>query len=206
MRLFYSPAACSLAPHIVAREAGIQITLVKVDIATKVTEAGEDLRSINPKGAIPTLVLDDGAVLTEGAVISQYLADSAPSSMLLPPRETFLRYRALEWLNFIATEVHKGFGPLWREGMPEQVLASAKAALGSKFDFLDRHLSARKYLVDGAFGIADAYAFTVLSWAPHVGIDLARWPSLVAYLARVSARPHVRAAMEAEGLLGSQPA
>lgn len=206
MRLYYSPAACSLAPHIVAREAGIPVTLVKVDIATKVTETGEDLHSINPKGAIPTLVLDDGRVLTEGAVISQYLADSAPGSLLLPPQVSFLRYRALEWLNFIATEVHKGFNPLWREGMPEQVRASAKTALGTKFDLLDRHLSSWKYLVDGTFGVADAYAFTVLSWAPHVGIDLARWPSLVAYLARVSARPHVRAAMQAEGLLRSQPA
>jgi glutathione S-transferase len=206
MRLFYSPAACSLAPHIVAREAGIPITLVKVNLKTKLTETGEDFRSINPKGAIPTLVLDDGTVLTEGAVISQFLADGAPNGLLLPPRESFLRYRALEWLNFIATEVHKGFGPLLRDGTPDEVRASARVALENKFSFINEQLSTSKYLVDGSFGIADAYAFTVLSWAPHVGIDLARWPHLVAYLQRISERPHVRAALAAEGLVRTEQA
>jgi glutathione S-transferase len=206
LHLFYSPAACSLAPHIVAREAGIPVTLVKVDLATKMTETGEDLRSINPKGAIPTLLLDDGTVLTEGAVISQFLADMAPGSGLLPAQGSSERYRALEWLNYIATELHKGFGPLWRKDTPEGMREIAKTMLGSKFEFLDRHLAERENLLGTGFSAADAYAFTILSWAPAVGIDLARWPRLAAYVQRVSERPHVRAALFAEGLLEAEVA
>lgn len=201
MRLYYSPGACSLAPHIVAREAGVPIDLVKVDLATKTTEAGEDFRAINPKGSIPALLLDEGSVLTEGAVISQYIADQAPEAGLLPPARTLERYRALEWLNFVATELHKGFGPLWRKETPADMRKLVKDMIGTKFRFLDGHLTDRDYLLGDGFSAPDAYAFTVLSWAPVVGIDLAGWPNVAAYIERISARPSVRAALAAEGLL-----
>lgn len=204
MRLFYSPGACSLAPHIVAREVGIPIDLVKVDLAAKTTEADEDYRAINPKGSIPALLLDDGSVLTEGAVISQFIADLAPEVGLLPRQGTFERYRALEWLNFVATELHKSFGPLWRKETPAELRTIVKNMLGIKFAYLDGHLAGRNYLLGDSFCVADAYAFTILSWAPVVGIDLAEWPNLPAYVARVSARPNVRAALAAEGLLATE--
>lgn len=201
MRLYYSPGACSLAPHIVAREAGVPIDLVKVDLATKTTEAGEDFRAINPKGSIPALLLDDRSVLTEGAVICQFIADLAPEAGLLPPAGTLERYRALEWSNFVATELHKGFGPLWRKETPEEFRAVVKHVLTMKFDILELHLASREYLVAHGFCIADAYAFTILSWAPVVGFRVTDWPILAAYIERISARPNVRAALAAEGLL-----
>lgn len=203
MRLYYSPGTCSLASHIVAREAGIPVDLVKVDLAAKTTGAGEDYRSINPKGSIPALVLDDGSVLTEGAVISQFIADMAPEAGLLPPAGTMARYRALEWSNFVATELHKGFGPLWRKETPPEMRILVKDMLGMKFAYLDRHLTGRDFLLDGGFCIADAYAFTILSWARVIGLDLAKWPSLAAYVARISLRPNVRGALAAEGLIGT---
>jgi glutathione S-transferase len=206
MRLYYSPGACSLAPHIVAREAGVSIELVKVDLATKTTEAGEDFRAINPKGSIPALLLDDGSVLTEGAVISQFIADQAPKTGLLPPAGTLERYHALEWLNFIATELHKGFGPLWRKETPAEMRWLAMDVLGMKFGLLDRHLASRDFLLGDDFCIADAYAFTILSWAPVVGIDLSTRPGLAAYIERIAARPNVRAALAAEGLLAVEAA
>jgi len=203
MRLYYSPGACSLAPHIVAREAGVPLELVKVDLTAKTTEADEDYRAINPKGSIPALLLDDGSALTEGAVISQFLADQAPEAELLPLAGTLQRYRALEWLNFVATELHKGFGPLWRKETPGEMRTLVKDMLGKKFGFLDRHLAGQQYLLGDNFCVADAYAFTILSWAPVVGIDLANWPDLTAYIDRIAARPHVRAALKAEGLLNT---
>lgn len=206
MRLYYSPGACSLAPHIVAREAGLPIDLVKVDLAAKTTEIGEDYRAINPKGSVPALLLNDGSHLTEGAVISQFIADLAPEAGLLPPAGTLERYRALEWQNFIATELHKGFGPLWRKETPAEMRALAKDMLGMKFAYLDRHLTGRDYLLDSGFCIADAYAFTILSWAPVVGIDLPQWPNLAAYVAQLSVRPKVRASLAAEGLLAMEEA
>lgn len=201
MRLYYSPGACSLAPHIVAREAGIPVDLVRVDLTAKRTERGDDYRAINPKGSVPALVLDDGSVLTEGAVISQYIADLAPEVGLLPAAGSLERYHALEWLNFVATELHKGFGPLWRKETPDEFRAVVKRMLAMKFDFLELHLAGREYLLGDRFGVADAYTFTVLSWAPVVGIDLGEWPSIEAYLRRISARPNVCAALATEGLL-----
>jgi glutathione S-transferase len=203
LRLYYSPGACSLAPHIVAREAGVSVDLVKVDLAMKTTEAGEDYRSFNPKGSVPALLLDDGSLLTEGPVISQFIADLAPEAGLISPLGTLDRYRALEWLNFIATELHKGFGPLWRKETPEDFRTVVKRMLAMKFDFLELQLVGREYLLADGFDIADAYAFTVLSWAPVVGIDLEEWPGLTAYIERIAARPHVRAALRAEGLLNN---
>jgi len=203
LRLYYSPGACSLAPHIVAREAGVPVDLVKVDLAEKTTQAGEDYRAINPKGSIPALLFDDGAVLTEGAVISQFIADQAPEAKLLPPAGTLQRYRALEWLNFVATELHKSFGPLWRKETPAEMRTLVKDMLGKKFGLIDRHLASQPYLLGDDFCVADAYAFTILSWAPVVGIDLAEWPELKSYIERIAARPHVRAALKAEGLLNT---
>lgn len=206
MRLYYSPGACSLAPHIVAREAGVPIELVRVDLPSKTTEHGENFLTINPKGSIPALVFADGTILTEGAVVSQFLADKAPGVGLLPAHGTFDRYRALEWLNFIATELHKGFGTLWRKDMPVEMRTILKQIVGTKLSYLDRHLASQDYLLGDGFGAADAYAFTILSWAPIVGIDLAQWPSIAAYIERISARPSVRAALAAEGLLKNEAA
>jgi glutathione S-transferase len=200
MRLYYSPGACSLAPHIVSREAGVPVELVKVDLANKITERGEDFRIVNPKGSIPALALADGTVLTEGAVVSQFIADKTPGAGLLPAQGTFDRYRALEWLNFVATELHKAFGPLWRKDTPEEMRTIVKTSLGAKFTFLDNHLADQDFLLGDSFGVADAYAFTVLRWAPVVGIDLANWPNVAAYVERIAARPNVRAALTAEGL------
>jgi glutathione S-transferase len=206
MRLFYSPGACSLAPHIVAREAGIGLDLVKVDLASKRTEAGEDYSAVNPKGGVPALVARDGAVLTEAAVLIQYLADLAPHAGLLPPHGTLDRYRALEWLNFIATELHKGFGPLWRPDTPGEMREIVKATLAIKFNHLEKHLTGRAFLLGDRFSAADAYAFTVLSWAAYMNIDLARWSNVNSYVQRVGARPKVREALRAEGLLNSEAA
>jgi len=200
LRLYYSPGACSLASHIVAREAGVSVDLVKVDVAAKTTEEGEDYRAINLKGSVPALLLDDGSLLTEGSVISQFIADLAPEAGLIPPFGTLARYRTLEWLNFIATELHKGFGPLWRKDTPDEFRMVVKHMLAMKFDFLELHLAGREFLLAGGFCIADAYAFTILSWAPVVGIDLAEWPNLATYVQRIAARTNVRVALAAEGL------
>ena len=204
MQLFYAPGACSLAPHIVAREAGLDIGLVKVDLAAKRTADGGDYLGINPKGAVPALITDDGAVLTEAAVVIQYLADLAPESGLLPAAGSFERYKALEWLNFVATELHKGFGPLWKPNTPAEYREIVKELLAQRFTFLDRELAGRDYLLGSRFSAVDAYAFTILGWAAYMKIDLARWPNVTAYLARVGARAKVREALVAEGLVKAE--
>ncbi len=200
MKLYYIPGTCSLAPHIVAREAGIELDLVAVDIATKRTADGGDYRAINPKGAVPALELSSGEVLTEGAMIVQFLADLHPEAGLAPANGTFDRYRLQEWLNWISSELHKGFGPLWLKDTPQATQAAAKASLALKFSYLDRHLAGSDYLLAG-FSVADAYAFVVLGWAKFLAIDLARWPHVAAYLERLSIRPAVKAALVAEGLI-----
>jgi glutathione S-transferase len=206
MLLYFSPGACSLAPHIVAREAWVPIDLVKVDLATKTTESGDDYLRINPKGSVPALVLGDGTLLTEGAVICQFIADIEPETGLMPQAGTVERYHALEWLNFIATELHKGFSLLWRKDTPAEMREIVKKNIGTKLGYLSDHLEDPDYLLGDIFGAADAYAFTILSWAPVVGIDLAQWPVLAAYLERISARAGVRAALAAEGLLRTNAA
>lgn len=200
MLLYYTPGTCSLSPHIVAREAGIDLDLVKVDLATKLTDTAADYRRVNPKGSVPALVLDDGRVLTEGPAIVQYLADLRPDSRLAPANGSFGRYRLQEWLNWISTELHKGFSPLWRKDTPPDVQQAAKEMLSLKFAHLDQHLGMSPYLL-AEFSVADAYAFAVLGWAKFFAIDLARWPNLAAYVARLAARPAVRAALVAEGLI-----
>ncbi|MFL6844178.1 MAG: glutathione transferase GstA [Allosphingosinicella sp.] len=201
MKLYYAPAACSQAPHIVAREAGLDIDLAKVNFPDKVTDDGEKLTDVNPKGAVPTLRLDDGEVLTENAVILQYLADQAPNSELALPAGGIERYRQLEWLNFIATELHKGFGPLWNPATPDSFRQATREALGKKFDYLQKRIGDGPYILGERFSILDAYAFAVLNWTKIHSIDIGRWPGLAAYLDRIGARPAVQETLRAEGLL-----
>lgn len=201
MKLFYSPGACSLAPHIVMREAGLQADLVRVDLATKKTEHDEDFRQINPKGYVPALLLDTGGVLTEAAVIMQYLADQAPDKKLIPPAGDLARYRCLEWLNFISTELHKSFGALFNPNTPQAWREMVQQMTSRRLDFVTKALEGQPYLMGPNFTVADAYLFTVLSWTAHVNIDLSPWPTLKEYLARVAGRPAVRQTLADEGLL-----
>jgi glutathione S-transferase len=201
MKLYYAPAACSQAPHIVAREAGLPVDLAKVEFPSKRTADGEDLYAVNPKGAVPALRLDDGSVLTENAVILQYLADQAPDSGLGAPASGIERYRFLEWLNFIATELHKGFGPLWNPATPDSFKQATRDALGKKFDYLQEAIGEGPYILGERFSILDAYAFAVLGWTKFHSIDIGRWPGLAAYLDRVAERPAVQATLRAEGLI-----
>jgi glutathione S-transferase len=201
MKLYYAPGACSLSPHIVMREAGIPVQLVSVDLASKKTEDSGDFKSINSKGYVPTLELPDGQRLTEGPVIVQYLADQAPARGLAPAAGTIERYRLQEWLNFISTELHKQFSPLFDPACEASVRTRQTDKIGARFDWVVKQLGNRDYLMGGAFSVADAYFYTMLSWCRHVGIDLARWPSLSGYKARVEQRPAVREALKAEGQL-----
>jgi glutathione S-transferase len=201
MKLYFSPGACSLSPHIVLLEAGLPFTAERVDLGKKLTAAGADFRSINPKGYVPALALDDGSVLTEGPAIVQYVADKAPASHLVPAVGTIGRYRVQEWLNFISAELHKNFGPLFDPAATEDMKKAARASLTNRFAYVARELGGKDYLLGSQFTIADAYLFTVASWADHVQLDLSDWPALQAFLARVGARPAVQQALRDEGLL-----
>jgi len=201
MKLYYAKGACSLSPHIVLREADLPFTLEKVDLASKKTADGTDYLTVNPKGAVPALQLDDGSVLTEGTAIVQYLADQKPESGLAPRAGTVERYRLMEILNYISSEVHKGFSPLFNPKISADWKASALANLGKKFDWLSGFLGAKTHLLGNTFTVADAYLFTVLSWSFRVGVDLGKWPVLSAYHSRVAQRPKVQDALKAEGLL-----
>ncbi len=198
MNLYYLPGACSLAPHIVLTELGLPHALIKVDTDAAKTADGRDYRQINPKGYVPTLELDDGQRLTEAAVVIQYLADRVPAAGLAPAPGTMERYRLMEWLNFISSELHKAYGPLWGTVAPSEEKERARARLARRFDWLSDELADKEYLI-GAFSVADAYLFTVLNWGQWTGIDIARWPVLKEYVARVGARPKVREALRAEG-------
>jgi glutathione S-transferase len=200
MKLYYAPGVCSLSPHIVAREAGLPLTLVRVDNKSKKTESGEDYRAINPKGYVPLLELDNGVRLSEGPAIVQYLADQAPAARLAPANGTFERYQLQEWLNFITSEVHKQFSPLFDATMPDEAKEKFRSKLATRFDWIVDQLKGRDYLM-GTFTVADAYLFVVLRWTQFTGPDLARWPVLQQYVARIAARPHVQEALRAEGLL-----
>jgi len=200
MKLFYMPGACSLAPHIALREAGLPFDLEAVDRSKK-TGSGEDYFAINPKGAVPAIKLDDGQVLTEAAVIQQYIADKVPAKKLAPAAGTPERYRLQEWLNYIASELHKGIGQLFNPAMPDDYKDAVKKGLaGKQFAYLEKKLAGRDYLM-GDFTIADGYLFTVLNWTNFHKIDLSAFPNVVAFMKRVAARPAVQAAMGAEGLL-----
>jgi glutathione S-transferase len=199
MKLYYTPGACSLAPHIALREAGSEVDLVKVDLAAKRTENGSDYRAINPKGAVPAIELPDGSVLTENAAILQYVADELGGDLI--PASGVRRYRLLEWLNYIATELHKGFGPLWNPNSSDEVKEATRQLLAAKFDYVQGRLGEGPYLTGEDFTVADAYAFVVLNWTRMHQIDLSRWPGLTAFVGRVAARPAVQAALRAEGLI-----
>lgn len=201
MELFYSPGACSLSPHIVAKEANLSIKLRKVDFATKTFEGGGSFLDVNPKGSVPAIRLEDGRVLTEGPAIVQYLADLKPDTGLAPKAGTWERYKLQEWLNFITSDLHKSFGPLFNKSSSQDWKDAAVANLKKRFDWLTAQWKDKSYLTGETFTVADAYLFTVLNWTAHVSIDLGAWPALKAYHARVAARPKVREAMTEEGLL-----
>jgi len=206
MKLYYSPGACSLSPHIVSREAGISVELKKVNLKDKVVEGGADYRKINSKGYVPALELDNGQVLTEGPAIVQYLADQKPESNLAPKAGSIERYKLQEWLNFITTEIHKGFSPLFKPNTPDEYKKIARENLAGRFDWLNQQLEGKDYLTGKSFTVADAYLFTVLTWTKPMQIDLGKWPNVAAFVARVSARPKVQEAMQAEGLIKAQAA
>lgn len=202
MKLYYAPGACSLSPHIALREAGLPFTLEKVDTKTKKTESGADFYAVNPRGYVPALQLDDGSVLTEGAAIVQYIADLKPEAELAPKPATLARARLQEELNFIASELHKGFSPLFNTSDSEANRATAKEKLSRRFDNVEAKLAdGRSYLLGERFSVADGYLFTVANWGGHLGFPLDRWPKVQALMARVAERATVQAAMQAEGLV-----
>ena len=201
MKLFYTPGASSLFPHIVLCELGLPHELEKVDLRSHTKADGSDYYATNPKGYVPALRLDDGQLLTEGPAIAQYLADLKPEAGLLPPAGTLERARVQEWLTFIGTEIHKNFSPLFRPGTSDDWKAAARANIDRRLGYVDQALAGRDYLTGRQFSVADAYLFTVLSWSRYIQIDLTPWPSLAAFQARVAARPAVQAALQSEGLL-----
>lgn len=202
MKLYYSPGACSLSPHIALEEAGLPYEAVLAPTKTKTLPDGSDYRKINPLGYVPYLVLDDGTGLPEGPAIVQYIADQAPAKRLAPPNGSLARYRLQSWLNFIGTELHKGFGPLFNPASPDEVKAAAKERLATRLKWVDEQLAGKTWLMGDDFSVADGYLFTVTNWAKPMQIDLSPYPNLLAWRARVAARPAVQAAMKAEGLLG----
>jgi len=201
MKLYYSPGACSLSPHIVLREAGIPFTLHKVDLKAKKVESGEDYHGVNGKGYVPALHLDNGQTLTEGPAIVQYIADQKPASGLAPAAGTMDRYKLQEWLNFITSEVHKSMGSFFNPAQTPEWKEAVKVTLSKRLDWLAQQLQGKQYLMGDKFSVADAYLFTVLGWANHAGFDLSKWPVITQYVARVGARPKVVEAMKAEGLV-----
>ncbi len=201
IKLYYSPGACSLSPHIVLAESGLAYSIEKVDLKAKKTETGADFFAISPAGYVPALALDNGEVLTEGPAIVQYLADLAPAKKLAPPATSFERVRLQEMLNFISTEVHKSFSPLFNPAAAEETKAAARALIGRRLDVLEQKLAGRDYLL-GDFSVADAYLYTVLSWGRMVGVDIKEGrPQMGDYWSRVKARPAVQQAMREEGLI-----
>ncbi|WP_313077488.1 glutathione transferase GstA [Melaminivora sp.] len=201
MKLYYSPGACSLSPHIVLHEAGLAYTPVLASTKSHKLQDGTDFYTINPLGYVPVLELDDGTRLREGPAIVQYLADQAPQKNLAPAHGTLARYRLQEWLNFIGTEIHKGFSPLFKPNTPEEYKPIAREQLLSRLKWIDGELAGKQYLTGEHFSVADAYLFTVTNWPQHVGLDISQFQHLAAWRERVAARPAVQAAMKAEGLL-----
>jgi len=201
MKLYYYPGACSMAVHIALREAGIPFDLDKVDLAKKRAASGEDYAEVNPKGYVPALRLDDGQILTEVAVLLQYVADLKPASGLAPKAGTIERYRLMEWLNFISSEVHKTLGALFNPKITPEWKDNQIALFGRRCDFLVQQLGGKPHLTGDKFTIADAYLFTILGWAKLFKLDMGKWPALQSYAARIAARPAVQEAMKAEGLL-----
>ncbi len=198
MKLYFSPGACSLHPQIALREAGIPFDLVRVDLRAHKLADGADFYKVNPKGYVPVLELDDGTRLTEGAVIDQYVADKNPQAKLLPAAGSLERYRAQEWLHFIGTEIHKQFSPLFNPQLPDADKETQRKRVSDRFDYVQKELGSKPYLLGDTFSVADGYLFNMLRWTAYTGIDLAKWPGLVAFSQRVEARPAVKAALDAE--------
>ncbi|MGL4855963.1 MAG: glutathione transferase GstA [Plesiomonas sp.] len=201
MKLFYTPGACSMSPHIVLNELGLPHSVEKVDLRAKKTEHGDDFLAINPKGQIPTLLLDDGTILTEGVAIVQYLADQCPNNALTPPAGSRAHYHLLESLNYVATELHKTWGSLFNPAMPAEWREVVLTRIQGQLAYLDQQFSKQEYVTGATFSIADAYMFTVLGWATPLKIDFAPYPHVQAYLARIGARPAVQQTLKAEGLI-----
>jgi glutathione S-transferase len=198
--LYYSPGACSLSPHIALLEAGLPYDLVKVDLKEKKTENGDDFTKINPKGQVPALMLDSGEVLTEGPVIVQAIADKAAAKNLAPANGTDERYRMQEWLNFTTSELHKNFSPLFNPAIPDEVKKFFADRILGKFKYIDSQLTGHDYLMGRQFTVADGYLYTMLRWADAHKLDLSGLTNLMAYKARVAARPKVQEALTKEGL------
>ena len=201
MKLYYSPGACSLSPHIALLEAGLPYDLVKVDLRAKKLENGDDFLKVNPKGQVPALALDSGELVTEGPVIVQMIADKAAAKNLAPARDSAERYKLQEWLNFITGELHKNFSPLFSPVLSDDTKAFFKDRLMGKFKYIDGALAGHDYLLGKQFTVADGYLFTMLCWADRMKFDLSALPNLLAYKARVAARPKVQEALTKEGLL-----
>jgi glutathione S-transferase len=200
MKLYFFPGACSLSPHIVLRETGANFELEKVDLHDKKTASGGDYLAVNPKGQVPVLALDSGETLTEGPVIVQYIADQNAAAGLAGTPGTMERYRIQEWLNFITSELHKNYAPLFSPSTPDAYKDIARANIAKRYGWIDEQLAGKPYLTGDTFTVADAYLFTVTRWAPHLGIDTAKWPNVTAFVDRVAARPKVQEALKAEGL------
>ena len=200
MKLYFSPGACSLAPHIVLNEAALAFTPVRVDLATHQTASGEDYYTINSKGSVPLLELDDGERLTEGPVISQYIADRAARSDLMPPAGSLPRYHVMEWQNYITSELHKSFSPLFRSDFDENAKGWFKQQLRKKYEWVASRLEDRDFLTGVNLSAADAYLYTVTRWAPRMGIDLTDLTALQGFMRRVNDRDAVQAALRTEGL------
>lgn len=201
MKLYFTPGACSLAPHIALRETGLAFDLDRVDLATRQTESGEDFTKINPKGYVPTLKLDNGEILTEAAVLLQYIADQKPESGLAPKFGSMERYHLMEWLNFIASEIHKTLGALFNPAITPEWKENQLAIFGKRSDFLTTRLVGNQFLTGETFTIVDAYLFTVLGWTGLHKIDMSKWPALTDYMHRIAARQSVNKAMKVEGLI-----
>jgi glutathione S-transferase len=200
MKLYYSPGACSLSPHIVLLEAGLSFEPVLTSTKTHKLQDGTDYYTINPKGYVPVLELDSGERLSEGPAIVQYIADQVPAKKLAPPAGTMARYRLQEWLNFTTSELHKSYSPLFSPATPEDYKTTVKTRLNDRYRWIDSQLEGKSYLMGSDFSVADAYLFTVTSWAPRVGIDLSAFKNIGAFMLRVAARPAVQQALKDEGL------
>jgi len=201
MKLYYFSGACSLASNIALREAGLKFELVKVDRRTRKAADGLDFNEVNPKGYVPTLTLDNGEVLTENVAVLQYIADRNPAAKLAPPAGTMERYRLVEWLGFISSEIHKNFSQLFREDAAEETKQYVRKVLSNRLDYLNRVIGSGPFLMGEQFTVADPYLFTVLGWGRHLNFDLGKWPQLQRYMERVGARPQVVEALKAEGLV-----
>jgi glutathione S-transferase len=201
MKLYYSPGACSLSPHIVLRESGLAFEPVLASTKTHKLQDGTDYYTINPKGYVPLLELDNGERLSEGPAIVQYIADQVPAKKLAPAAGTFARSRLQEWLNFTTSELHKSFSVLFNPAMPEEAKALMRTKVGDRLKWVDSQLEGKSYLMGDAFSVADAYLFTVTNWTQYVGVDISTLKNLGAFMKRMAERPAVQEAMKAEGLL-----